>query len=171
MNITKYTDTYNSVADWFNLHPWRTRALLALNRILTFIGYIAYPLLLVLEAIYDPTLLLRSIIVPAVGFAICTIIRSAVDSPRPYEVAPIEPLIKKDTRGHSFPSRHTFCMFMIAGSWLIFFKPMAFALLAFGCIMAATRVLGGVHFAKDVVCGALLALVWGHVCYIMLPIW
>jgi membrane-associated phospholipid phosphatase len=62
-------------------------------------------------------------------------------------------------------------MFMIAGSWLIFFKPVAFVLLMLGCILAITRVLGGVHFPKDVIAGALAALIWGHVCYIMLPIW
>lgn len=164
-------ETYARWTRWFRASASRTRALRNINSALTLVGYIAYPLLLVLEVFLSPDLLVRSVVVPAVGFILCTLVRAGINAPRPYETLDIEPLIHKDTRGNSMPSRHAFCMFMIAGSWLIFFKPVAFLLLAIGCILAIVRVLGGVHFPKDVIAGALAALIWGHICYIMLPIW
>ena len=54
-----------------------------------------------------------------VAFAAVTLFRKAVNAPRPYETLGIDPLIEKDTAGRSFPSRHTFSLFMIAATWLV----------------------------------------------------
>lgn len=154
--------------------------LIAANRALTAIGYVAYPLLLALLALCDGGLLVRCIVVPAVGFALCTIIRSAVNAPRPYEAPGASaPLIPKDTCGHSFPSRHTFCMVTIACTWLEWALAtggaawwaalVGGALLVASVAMGIMRVVGGVHFARDVIAGAVLALTVCAVGYQAIP--
>ena len=160
--------------------------LVGANRVLTAVGWAAYPLLLA-AAVISPAasaasaastaaasaaaaphealpLLAVLVLVPAAGFLICTAIRSAVDAPRPYEQSGAEPLIHKDTRGKSFPSRHVFSMTTIALSWLylgLFWSPalvVGALLLASSIFMAWVRVRAGVHYARDVVAGAVLAL-------------
>lgn len=144
---------------WWRCRSGRVRALRAFNSVLTGIGYVVYPLLLVLLFVFARDLLLRCIAVPVVGFIICTVVRRFADLPRPYERLQISPLIPKDTKGRSFPSRHAFCMFTIACSWFLW-QPVAGAVLfVLACLLAVIRVLGGVHFPRDVVAGAILAIV------------
>lgn len=180
-------------------HPQATRTLLAANKLLTYAGYVAYPLLLVLlvldalgiwsggtgalsatdmaSATTDADsreasvwFLVRCIIVPAIAFAAVSIFRHAYNAPRPYEMLDIQPLIIKDTRGKSFPSRHTFSMFMIAITWLTWQPIVGGILLAAGALMAIVRVLGGVHFPRDVIAGALAAIAAALVGYVLIPL-
>ena len=144
--------------------PALLRALLLANRLLTYAGYVLYPLLLVLVAASgDVAWLARTIAVPAASFAAVTLVRARLNRPRPYEVLGIDPLIHKDTQGKSFPSRHVFSMFMIAMSWLAWCAPVGMALLVLGAAMAVVRVLGGVHWPRDVVAGALVGVICGIV--------
>lgn len=139
-------------------NPKLVRALIWANSVLTALGYIAYPLLLVLLAIFAPDKIARAIIVPAISFVAVSIFRYIYNAPRPYEALAIDPLIKKDTHGKSFPSRHTFCMFMIAATWF-YRQPLVGVILGIsGCFMAVVRVLGGVHFPRDVIVGAIVAI-------------
>ena len=91
---------------------------------------------------------------PAAGFIFISMIRSGINRKRPYEKYDIIPLIEKDTKGHSFPSRHVFSAFAIG----VIFVPVSpwFALicLAAGAVIAICRVVSGVHFIIDVVFGA-----------------
>lgn len=150
-------------------YPQAVRCLRAANAVLTGVGYVAYPTLLLLLALLAPGLLLRCLVIPAVGFAICTVMRSFVNAPRPYERLGAAPLIPKDTRGKSFPSRHAFCMFTIAYSWLVWQPAAGIILFAMACLLAAIRVLGGVHFPRDVVAGAILASIVCGVGYCCIP--
>ncbi|WP_172135098.1 phosphatase PAP2 family protein [Adlercreutzia sp. ZJ473] len=175
-------------------HPRAARALLAANKLLTCVGYVAYPLLLALLAASALAggagaeaagglaagaaggaagaggsaawwALACCVAVPAALFAACSLLRRAVNAPRPYEALPIDPLIKKDTRGKSFPSRHTFSMFAIAAAWMTFLPAAGAALMAAGVFMGGVRVLGGVHYPRDVVAGAAGALVLSAAAY------
>lgn len=159
-------DRYERISAPFRKHPQATRLLRAANKALTAAGYVLYPTLLALIALDgDYALLLRCIVVPAAAFAAVTIIRRAINAARPYETLDIDPLIVKDTHGKSFPSRHTFSMFMIAMSWLAFCAPVGAALLAAGVAMAGVRVVGGVHYPRDVIAGAACALLAGAIGY------
>lgn len=180
-------------------HPQATRTLLAANKLLTYAGYVAYPLLLVLLALdalgiwgsgagalsateaasattdtdnreASAWLLARCIVVPALAFAAVSIFRRIYNAPRPYEALNIQPLIIKDTHGKSFPSRHTFSMFMISVTWLAWQPIVGGVLLVAGVFMGAIRVLGGVHFPRDVVAGALAAIAAGFVGYVLIPL-
>lgn len=142
------------------------RRLVLANDVLTKAGYLAYIALVILTAIFDVADLAEFIIIPALGFISISAIRYLVNEPRPYESSDLPPLIPKKTSGKSFPSRHAFCMFMIALSW-VFFTPAPFPplglivgplLLICACLMACLRVICRVHYIHDVVAGALFAV-------------
>lgn len=110
-------------------------------------------------------LLYRSILVPAVAFIVVSIFRKIISAPRPYEVFGFVPALKKDTVGKSFPSRHVFSIFLIAMTYLQTSVIMAVIISLMGIGLAIIRVVGGVHFIKDVVAGAILAILISVICY------
>lgn len=161
---------YETLARWFRENPNAILWLRLLNKGLTLLGYLAYPLLLIMVALAGAWgALVRFIVVPALGFAALSVFRSFYNAPRPYEVLPIDPLIEKDTIGKSFPSRHTFSLMMIALSWLAWNVPIGIVLILGSLAMAAIRVIGGVHFPRDVVCAIIFALVCALVGYVIVP--
>lgn len=129
------------------------------DRVLTGIGYVAYPALLIYVAIVRPSLLPVCIIVPAASFLIITGLRALINAERPYESTDAPNLLDKQTKGKSFPSRHVASLFIIASSWLLVCEPVGMALCIVGCAMAAVRVKGGAHHTRDVVAGAVFAFV------------
>lgn len=110
----------------------------------------------------DYFLLWRMALVPAASFLAVTLFRSALSAPRPYEVYGFVPLLEKDTKGKSFPSRHVFSNFIIAMAVLSVSVPGGLFLMACGVCLAVLRVITGVHFPKDVAAGAVLAVVVGY---------
>ena len=147
----------------------RTRTLVIANKVLTAIGYAMYPLLLVLLWLFDLPLLPECIAVPAAGFVTLSVFRYIYNAPRPYELGGPMPPTGKATKGKSFPSRHTFCMFMIACTWMLFQPIVGAVLLACGFFMAYVRVKLGVHFLRDVVAGALCAIAFSLIGYLIIP--
>lgn len=163
-------ETYEAISRPFRANPRAGRWLVGVNKALTILGYVVYPLLLIEVAFaQDWMALAKFLIVPGTGFALLSIFRSRYNAPRPYEVLGIDPIIKKDTRGKSFPSRHTFSIMMIAFTWCAWRLPVGISLVVLGCVMAATRVVGGVHFPRDVVAGALFAALWAVIGYVLIP--
>lgn len=141
--------------------PGGARALEAANRALAALFYAAYPVLLAWAALADPARAAALAAVPAAGFAAVTLLRRALDVPRPYERWDITPLIARDGAGRSFPSRHAFSAFAIASCWAGWWPPAGAALLALACALSVCRVLGGVHYPRDVVAGAALGALVG----------
>lgn len=160
---------YNQWTAPLRSHSHAGAVLARVNKVLTGICYVLYPLLIVLLAIGRDPFLLRAVLVPGISFFALTFLRRACNLPRPYEVLDIAPLIKKDTHGKSFPSRHTFSCFVIAFTWLEWCAPVGMALLAMGVVLAAVRVLGGVHFPRDVIAAAALALACALLGYHLIP--
>lgn len=91
---------------------------------------------------------------PAAGFIFLSMVRNGINRKRPYEKYDIIPLIEKDTKGHSFPSRHVFSAFAIGAIFVPVSPKLAVICLAAGTVIALCRVLSGVHFIIDVVFGA-----------------
>lgn len=159
-------EQYARISAPFRARPGRTEALRKADKALTGAFYVLYPLLIVvLIAQGGPAegssplhpLLIPCIVVPGAGFAVATAIRRAVDAPRPYEALAIEPLIHKDTRGRSLPSKHAFSSLVIAFCWLRAFAPMGAALILLACCLGLIRVIGGVHFPRDILAAWALA--------------
>ena len=138
-----------------------------LNFILTRLCYVAYPLALLWLALNRDRRGIPALVIPAVSFLAVSVFRSVYNAPRPYELLDIRPLIHKDKKGKSFPSRHVFSVFIIAMTFLWLFPPLGAVFLAVGVLLAACRVLGGVHFPRDVIAGALVAIVAGLIYWIL----
>lgn len=154
-------EQYERWSAWWRAHEGALKALLAVNRGLRYLGYLMYPLLLVLVAIFDLPSLPKLVVVPLLGFLVVSGFRTAFDAPRPYELLDIDPLIKKATVGQSMPSRHLFSMAMIAMCWLYWCAPVGVVLLLLCAVMGYIRVVGGVHFPRDVIAGTLGGIILG----------
>lgn len=111
------------------------------------------------------TLLYRSILIPGVSFFVVSMFRKIVSSPRPYEVYNFKPALKKDTVGKSFPSRHVFSIFIVAVTFFQVSIPIGIFLSIMGVGLAVIRVVGGVHFIKDVIAGAAIAILVGIISF------
>jgi membrane-associated phospholipid phosphatase len=102
----------------------------------------------------SPLEILKLVLVLGVPFAAVTAVRKLINAPRPYETYNFYDTPPKSKRGSSFPSRHAHSAFSI-GVVMCFYSPLFGAiLLLFGSFMCCARVLLGVHFIRDVICGA-----------------
>ena len=143
----------------------RQQGLIWANRVLTGLFYLAYPaLLLPLLLSRDPRLM-RCVLVPALSFAALSLWRHCCRAQRPYEVLDIEPILHRDKTGDSFPSRHVFSAFVIAMTALRLLPPLGGMLLLCGALLSLCRVVGGVHWPRDVLSGAAFGVLTGLVGY------
>lgn len=113
--------------------------------------------------------LIRAVLVPLISFAAVTLFRSLCNCRRPYEVWDTPPLIPKETKGNSFPSRHVFSIYIIAMAVLWICAPAGVAILAAGVFLAAVRVTARVHFLRDVAAGAALGIGLGWIGFFLIP--
>jgi len=133
-----------------------------LDNLITFMIFVSYPLLGVYVFYFQRSLLIEIALVPFVSFVCVSMFRNMVNARRPYEVFDFEPIIEKDTKKHSFPSRHVFSAFMVGMAYMQVSVQGAIDIFILGLLLAVLRVFGGVHFIKDVICGALIGLVLGY---------
>ncbi len=153
---------YDALARPFETNEKKKRWLLTANRIVTTAFYLVYPIMLVVLLVFlimwgDPRFW-RVLLVPVLSFVIVTIFRRICNAKRPYEVWDVKPLFEKETTGRSFPSRHVFSAIMIAMAMLWLNIPAGIVLLAAGAYLAAVRVIARVHFLRDVIAGAAIAV-------------
>jgi len=145
----------------------REKVLLLANRLLTWLCYAAYPALLAGLALGRDGRFWRVLVVPAASFVLVSLVRRGINAPRPYEALEIDPIIKKGTQGKSMPSRHVFSIFVIAMSFLWVLPWAGIVLLFLGALLAAARVIGGVHFPRDVLAGAAVGVLCGGIYWIL----
>ena len=163
--------TYRAMSEALDQAPFLKGYIIWFNRIVTMAIYLLYPALLGLLLYTKNDGLVPAILIPGISFILLSVYRDRINKPRPYEVFEMEPVIRKKTQGHSFPSRHIFCMFIIATT-VFYFYPLPGILIGLvGVALAANRVMGGVHFVKDVVAGALIGIGCGILgFYVILPL-
>ena len=146
----------------------KTKRIVNFNQILTGLVFFIYPLYLLVLFLEKNPFFLRSLLVPAISFVLVTIFRKFINAKRPYEKFGIPPVLEKDTKGKSFPSRHVFSVFIIAVT-IFYSHPGAGILLGLmGVVMAVIRVLGGVHEPRDVIAGAFFGITCGVLGYYVL---
>ena len=111
----------------------------------------------------SPESLIKVLIIFGAPFLLVTLLRRALDMKRPYQVYGFYVEPPKNKSGHSFPSRHAFSSFVIGVTALFVYPAIGVVLLFFGVLLCICRVLLGIHFIRDVICGALI----GAVCSIL----
>lgn len=154
-------ETYIKMTQPFRDNPQMAKGLHIINRICTGCMYITYPLLLGYLFLQKDERLLQAIFVPAVSFVLLSMGRYLINRPRPYEKFEMTPVISKDTKGKSFPSRHVFSASVIAMTFL-FSSPwlwIGIILLIITLLEAFVRVVSGVHYISDVTAGMVIGII------------
>ena len=161
--MKNYQEWYDHIAGKIENRPIFLRLLRAFNRFMTVVMPIVY--LTLLTTIYFREgfgkQVLIYVFIPASGFVILSLLRKKINAPRPYEVWEIIPLLDRDSPSQSMPSRHVFSATIISMACLHASLSVGVILLVLSALLGLVRVLGGVHFPKDVVVGYMCALVWG----------
>ncbi len=142
-------------------HPFALRVMKVLNLWLPRLVYCTYPILLLGLAICRDERFFAVLLVPATAFVTVTVMRRLWNLPRPYEKLAIEPLIPREKKGHSFPSRHVASVTIIAVACFYIWPPLGIAMAVIGLFISIIRPLAGIHFPLDVVAGMALSLVIG----------
>lgn len=161
-----YSEFYKHITRSIAGNDRRTKALVTANRILTYLFYIAYPLLLIWIYLFRKNFFLKALLVPAFSFVILSLFRRMINRKRPYESWPIHPLIHKDTRGKSMPSRHLFSSAVISMVFLYVNPVTGIIALILSCLDGIIRVIGGVHYPTDVIAGFVCGVIAG--CFLWL---
>ncbi len=91
------------------------------------------------------------------GFAAVSLWRRSINAQRPYELHAFG-MTRPHRTGCSFPSRHAFCAFAIGVAAFACHGVVAAVVLLCAVLQGAARYLLGVHFARDLLVGALLGV-------------
>lgn len=150
-------NSYKKMLSFLENHIFLKNIVVLLGKVITVAVYIFFPAFLIYLYLISYNGLLKIILIPLISFIILSIVRRIINLPRPYEKYDITPLYKKDTKGLSCPSRHTFSAFVIGFCVMYVSVPLGVVLTLLAVILAVTRVLCGVHFIRDVVWGAIAA--------------
>ena len=161
---------YERVRPFFVTHPYYLSLLKWTNRLVTLLMPLLY--FYVLWAAYlkasKTWIVLAYLLVPATGFIVLSVIRKRMNWPRPYELGTFPPLLNREGKGRSMPSRHVFSAAIISTvAWGV--HPLLSVLgLSLALLLSGVRVLAGVHFVRDVVVGFLSAILWGFFWFYLL---
>ena len=166
--MKNYQEWYDHIAGKIKNEPFLLSLLRTFNRFMTVVMPIVY--LTLLTTIYFREgfgkQVLIYVFIPASGFVILSLLRKKINAPRPYEVWEIVSLLDRDSPGQSMPSRHVFSATIISMACLHASLSVGVILLVLSALLGLVRVLGGVHFPKDVVVGYICALVWGVIFFL-----
>ena len=161
--MKNYQEWYDYIAANIENKPFLLSLLRTFNRFMVVVMPIVY--LTLLTTIYFREgfgkQVLMYVFIPASGFVILSLLRKKINTPRPYEEWGIKPLLDRDSPGQSMPSRHVFSATIISMACFHASLSVGVILLVLSAFLGLVRVLGGVHYPKDVVVGYMCALVWG----------
>ena len=166
--MKNYQEWYDHIATNIKNKPLYLSLLRAFNRFMTVVMPIVY-LTLLATTYFQEGLgkqVLIYVFISATGFVILSLLRKKINAPRPYEEWDIKPLLDRDSPGQSMPSRHVFSANIISMACLHANLSVGFILLILSAILSLVRVLGGVHYPKDVLVGYACGLVWGFLFFL-----
>ena len=166
--MKNYQEWYDHIAGNIENKPFLLSLLRTFNRFMTVVMPMIYLTLLATTYLQQEfgKQVLMYVFVPATGFVILSFLRKKINSPRPYEVWEIVPLLDRDSSGQSMPSRHVFSATIISMACLHASLTMGMICLTLSAFLGLVRVLGGVHYPKDVVVGYICGLVWGVIFFL-----
>ena len=166
--MKNYQEWYDHIAGKIENRPIFLRLLRTFNRFMTVVMPMIYLTLLANTYLQQGLgkQVLMYVFIPASGFVILSFLRKKINAPRPYEEWDIKPLLDRDSLGQSMPSRHVFSATIISMACLHASLTMGMICLTLSALLGLVRVLGGVHFPKDVLVGYICALVWGVIFFL-----
>ena len=166
--MKNYQEWYDHIAGNIENKPFLLSLLRTFNRFMTIVMPMIYLTLLAITYLQQGLGKQVGIylFIPASGFVILSFLRKKINAPRPYEVWEIVPLLDRDSPGQSMPSRHVFSATIISMACMHASLPIGMICLTLSAFLGLVRVLGGVHFPKDVVVGYICGLVWGVIFFL-----
>lgn len=166
--MKNYQEWYNHIAGKIENKPFLLRLLRTFNRFMTVVMPIVYLTLLVTTYFQEGfgKQVLIYVFISATGFVILSLLRKKINAPRPHEEWDIKPLLDRDSPGQSMPSRHVFSASIISMACLHASLSVGVILLILSVFLGLVRVLGGVHYPKDVLVGYICGLVWGVIFFL-----
>ena len=166
--MKNYQEWYDHIAGKIGNRPIFLSLLRTFNRFMTVVMPMIYLTLLATTYLQQEfgKQILMYVFIPASGFVILSLLRKKINAPRPYEVWEIVPLLDRDSPGQSMPSRHVFSATIISIACLHASLSVGLILLVLSALLGLVRVLGGVHYPKDVLVGYICALVWGLIFFL-----
>lgn len=157
-------ERYAKISNWFRDNEKRMKILNILYKGLPTVTMVEYAVLVIFEIFQGKGKMeeiIRVIIVPLITFVICTAARKVVNEKRPYEAMNITPLIKKDKKGQSFPSRHVLSATIIAMASMYVNVRLGIIMMLISVAIAVIRPVAGVHYIRDVIGGLVIGIVCG----------
>ena len=166
--MKNYQEWYDRIAGNIENKPFLLRLLRAFNRFMTVVMPMIYLTLLATTYLQQGLgkQVLIYVFIPASGFVILSLLRKKINAPRPYEEWTIKPLLDRDSPGQSMPSRHVFSATIISMACFHASLSLGIILLVLSAFLGLVRVLGGVHYLKDVVVGYTSGLAWGVIFFL-----
>ena len=166
--MKNYQEWYDHIVGNIENKPFLLSLLRVFNRLMTVVIPIVYLTLLATTYLQEGLgeQVLIYVFIPASGFVILSFLRKKINAPRPYEEWDIKPLLDRDSPGQSMPSRHVFSATIISMACLHASLTMGMICLTLSAFLGLVRVLGGVHYPKDVVVGYICGLVWGVIFFL-----
>ena len=166
--MKNYQEWYDHIAGKIENNPFFLRLLRAFNRFMTVVMPMIYLTLLAITYLQQGLGKQVGIylFIPASGFVILSFLRKKINAPRPYEEWTIKPLLDRDSPGRSMPSRHVFSATIISMACFHASLSLGIILLVLSAFLGLVRVLGGVHYPKDVVVGYTSGLAWGMIFFL-----
>ena len=166
--MKNYQEWYDHIAGKIKNKPFLLSLLRTFNRFMTVVMPMIYLTLLATTYLQEGLgkQVLIYVFIPASGFVILSFLRKKINAPRPYEEWDIKPLLDRDSPGQSMPSRHVFSATIISVAYLHATLSVGLILLILSAILGLVRVLGGVHYPKDVLVGYACGLVWGVIFFL-----
>ncbi len=172
-----YEKFYESITAGVRKHPYGKKAVNIIDKVLTRVIFIVYPILLLwifISSMKQDADIVKAFLhtvpfaaVPGISFVILSIIRHILSRKRPYEEYDIDPLIHKDKKGRSMPSRHVFSSAVISMCVLYVNIPLGVICLLITLGAAVIRVLGGVHYPGDVAVGLIAGVLSGCILFVL----
>ncbi len=156
-----YEIWYKGIEEYFRKRKNLLKGLRLGNQWIPNLVYISYPLLLIYLFVQQDDRFRKVLLIPLAAFVFTTVIRKIKNEPRPYEKYKIRPLIRRTKKGESFPSRHTLSIMIIAFAFFYINPIIGILFFLLGILLAAIRVLGGIHFPRDVIAAALISIIFG----------
>ena len=166
--MKNYQEWYDHITGNIENKPFLLSLLRTFNRFMTVVMPMIYLTLLATTYLQQGLgkQVLIYVFIPASGFVILSFLRKKINAPRPYEVWEIVPLLDRDSPGQSMPSRHVFSATIISMACLHASLTMGMICLTLSAFLGLVRVLGGVHYPKDVLVGYACGLVWGVIFFL-----
>ena len=166
--MKNYQEWYDHIASKIENKPIFLRLLRTFNRFMTVVMPMIYLTLLATTYLQQGLgkQVLIYVFIPASGFVILSFLRKKINAPRPYEEWDIKPLLDRDSPGQSMPSRHVFSATIISMACMHASLPIGMICLTLSAFLGLVRVLGGVHYPKDVLVGYACGLVWGVIFFL-----